>query len=116
MKYLTSKKISKYFIPLFALFIAGCGVGTGIQSSSVTHEPDLFTTFPKDFDSPFSIKWKSGVIETEENVYEVQEFNVVLEENPVDENSIRMTIDVKTPDTKPQKITVYTNKTDDYYK
>lgn len=103
------KHLNKYIFPFAALFVVGCGVGTGV-SSTYDHEPDLFTTFPKDFDSPFSIQWESGVIETEDNVYEVQEFNVVLQENPVDPNSIKMTIDVKTPDTKPQKVTVYTNK------
>jgi hypothetical protein len=112
MKYLISKKVSKYFIPFFALFIAGCGVGTGIQSTSVEHTPDLFSTFPKDFESPYSISWTSGVIEVEENTYEVQEFNMILQENPADPNAVKLTIDVKTPDTKPQRMSIYTTKDD----
>jgi hypothetical protein len=112
MDYLTLKKANKYFIPFFALFITGCGVGTGIQSASIEHEPDLFSTFPKDFDSPYSISWTSGVIEVEDDKYEVQEFKMILEESPVDPNAIKLTIDVKTPDTKPQRMSIYTTKDD----
>lgn len=104
------KTTTKYILPFLALFVVGCSVGTGITSTTTTHEPDLFTTFPKDFDSPFSIGWTSGVIEVDSNVYEVQEFNVVLQENPADRNSVKLTIDVKTPETAPQKVTFYSKK------
>lgn len=112
MKYLDSKNLNKYFIPFFALFITGCGVGTGIQSTSVDTDYDYFSTLPKDFESPYSVSWTSGVIEVEEDKYEVQEFRMTLQENPVDPNSIKLTIDVKTPDTKPQRMSIYTTKDD----
>ncbi len=112
MKSLDLKKTSKYFVPFIALFIAGCGVGTGMQTTSTVSddEVDFFSTIPKDFDSPFSVTFSSGFIETEEDVYEVQEFNMTLQENPVDPNSVKLTIDVKTPETKPQKVSIYTTK------
>ena len=72
----------------------------------------MFSTFPKDFESPYSISWTSGVIEVEENTYEVQEFNMILQENPADPNAVKLTIDVKTPDTKPQRMSIYTTKDD----
>lgn len=113
MKFLRLKKLSKYSLILASLFVTGCGVGTGMQSTTsveTTPEYDYFSTLPKNFDSPYTVSWSSGVIETDDDVYEVQEFNMTLEENPVDPNSVKLTIDVKTPETKPQKVSIYTTK------
>ena len=116
MKFLDFQETSKYFVPFIALFIVGCGVGTGIQSSGTpVDQPDVdfFSTFPKDFKNPYSVNFSSGYIETETDQYEVQEFHMILQENPADPNSVKLTIDVKTPDTKPQTLSIYTTK-DEY--
>lgn len=105
-------KSTKYFIPFAALFIVGCGVGTGVTTSSsyMVDDYDLFTTLPKDFTEPQQVTWSSPVLEVDSSYYELSEFNMTLQENPADPNSIKLTIDVVTPDRKQQRMTVYTNK------
>jgi len=100
----------KYIAPLFLLFATGCGVGASITSTSEPADYDLFATFPKDLFDPYEITFESGVIEVDSSYYEMQQFNMVLQENPVDPNSIKLTIDVETPSKEPQRMTIYTTK------
>lgn len=105
-------KPTKYLVPFLALFVVGCGVGTGVTTSSTytNDDYDLFTTLPKNFTEPQQVTWTSPVIEKDSTYYELSEFNMTLQENPADPNSIKLTIDVVTPDKKQQRMTVYTNK------
>jgi hypothetical protein len=104
----------KYLFPLLLLFATGCGVGHGIGSSSSEpinwDEYDLFTTVPSDLSTPQQVTWNTGVIEVDSNFYSLQQFNMTLQENPVDRNSIKLTIDVVTPDDTKQSMTIYTAK------
>ena len=105
--------MNKNILIVSSLFLIGCGTGITLSETTLSHDPDLFTTFPKDFDSPFSINFTSGVIEVDSNKYEVQEFNVMLQEHPLDPNTVKLTIDVKTPTAPSQRMSVYSTKNND---
>jgi len=101
----------KIIVPLFLLFATGCAAGAGISTSQPAAEPDLFATFPKEWTQPQTISWSSGVIEVDSAFYEVQHFDMTLQENPADPNSVKLTIDVRTPSSKPQRMIIYKDKT-----
>lgn len=102
----------KYILPLLLLFATGCGVGHGISTSQQEEwgDYDLFTTLPKQFDTPQHVTFSSGLIEVDSGFYALQQFDMTLQENPVDPNSIKLTIDVTTPDETKQRMTIYTTK------
>lgn len=97
----------KIILPLFLLFATGCATGAGISNVQPADDPELFATFPTEWTTPQTISWSSGVIEVDSALYEVQQFDMTLQQNPADPNSVKLTIDVSTPSTKPQRMTVY---------
>lgn len=102
----------KYILPLVLLFATGCGAGQRLSSTTEEEWPgyDLFTTFPRDLETPEHITFTSGIIEVDSGLYALQQFDLTVQENPVDENSIKLTIDVVTPDKTKQRMTIYTVK------
>lgn len=102
----------KYALPLLLLFATGCGAGQQLATTSNDEWAgyDLFTTFPKQLDTPQHITFSSGIIEVDSGFYALQHFDMTVQENPVDDNSIKLTIDVVTPDETKQRMTIYTTK------
>lgn len=104
----------KYMVPLLLLFATGCGIGQNLGTSSAEpvnwEDYGLFTTIPKDLSEPQHVTWNSGLIEVDSSFYALQEFHMTLQENPVDPNSIKLTIDVVTPDDTKQSVTIHTTK------
>lgn len=100
------------YIPLVLLFATGCGVGQGISTTQSDEWAgyDLFTTFPKQLETPQHVTFSSGLIEVDSGFYALQQFDMTLQQNPVDDNSIKLTIDVTTPDETKQRMTIYTTK------